>query len=302
MIHFSWGFASLIIGAAYGGFLVSSQVAAMAAPPFSDLRSLAESLASKEYRLLIYYPSSFILDQIKKSTAEETFVDLRNALEVNKPEIVNDVSGIVDRIATSHENLVFWSSQYNLKALARQNCNVTIIPLQFTDFGSFAFRKSTKLAHVFTKLIVNFKDKGYYLERLEQKYGFGRSCEQVKQMAKQETYKVSLPSLQAIFLALIFGLCVSSSVLIAEILGQPKPSMTLFAIKEAISHAATAAGLYFRPENLFKSGLAQENFYKKQRKLSANIKAQTSLANLLSRRKRSRKRTRPTTNFITSRE
>lgn len=74
---------------------------------------------------------------------------------------------------------------------------MTIIPVDITDMGSFAFRQSTHFARIFTKLILNFKgppphqctsagqgvmewawaDKGYYLEHLEKKYRYGRQCE-----------------------------------------------------------------------------------------------------------------------------
>lgn len=78
---------------------------------------------------------------------------------------------------------------------------MTIIPVDVTERGSYAFRKGEfSYAQIFNKLILNFKERGYYLERLEQKYGSSRNCERnpesLGMQAQRESYSVNIEAVQ----------------------------------------------------------------------------------------------------------
>lgn len=64
VLYFAWGFASVILGGLYSGFLVSNQVAVTIAKPFNDLNQLADALSAGRFRLLISSASSQLLHEI----------------------------------------------------------------------------------------------------------------------------------------------------------------------------------------------------------------------------------------------
>lgn len=106
------------------------------------------------------------------------YADLTAALKKNPPLYMSNYTLVVDMVEKGERPLwAFFSSTFTLAALARDNCNVTIVEINEPPTrGSFPFRKTTGWADIFTKLSLNFGDRGYYLEHLEKKYRFGRKC------------------------------------------------------------------------------------------------------------------------------
>lgn len=210
----TWGLACIIICNVYSAQLVSTKVALKIQQPFTNLQELADKVRSKQYRLLIYSPDSKFIQDIEDDP-NGPYSYLRDALLTNKPTYINDLSNITSNIIESKENLALFGSQFTLKAISKNNCNVTIIKLSVTDFGAFAFKHSKNFALLFTRVILGFKERGYYMEKLEHKYSYGRDCESRKEAStstgdKDEMKIVELENVLIVFYVLVVGCIVAA--------------------------------------------------------------------------------------------
>uniref|UniRef100_A0A914WM71 Uncharacterized protein n=1 Tax=Plectus sambesii TaxID=2011161 RepID=A0A914WM71_9BILA len=172
-----------------------------------------------KYQLFIDQYSSHILTMIETSNIP-SFMRLKEIFKQpgKKPQLVSNMTQKIQEIGRSSENIVLYSSQFVLRASAKGNCNITVIPLtELSDRGSFAFRKKNyPYSSLFFKATISFKDKGDFYEQTELKYRFSRPCAPNAGVAGAEG--VDLPSLVELFYFVLIGLLVAAASFSLELL------------------------------------------------------------------------------------
>lgn len=240
VLVFAWGFASVLLCTTYSACLVSRRMAPEIVKPFSNLDEFGDFLSKKpDSKLMAIGQDAYFLRQIDHwpTMSAHLYESFRKYIASTPPTYIKNTSQAKQEIERGNpEEVLVYGSYITLRALSGDDCNVTIIPLNKGQALSYAFRVGSIHEPLFTKVVLNFLEQGYYVERLQQKYAYGRRCEfQTDQGGSQTTMaalyleqeqqvdgnsltRVHTMSLQLVFWALLCGYAFGGMALMTEFL------------------------------------------------------------------------------------